>query len=194
MRRNSPGSRRTAAVHRHATFTVVLVGGGDRHQRAGGSQLLPELVAARRLLGTDLRHAREAGGVARDAEDTPLEGVRAVGTDPQVAADLGDRDAVACAHGGIKRQRPLDRSPAAARGVARKQPDRAGSPIAARTDECRIASQNQRAAEPTVAGGDLAGRGELGFVLPRARCITAVQIDGAVARVRAEIPDHEPRA
>src|SRR5438132_4255951 len=81
--RDSPRAAGTAAVQRDATFTIVLVARADRDQRSGGGDLGAELIVSGRQLGAELHGIRKPGRVARHTKDTPLEGIRAIGADPE---------------------------------------------------------------------------------------------------------------
>src|SRR3989442_5386092 len=191
--RDRPGAAGAAAVQRDATFTVVLVGRGDRDQRSGAGDLGAEPIARGRLLRSELRGAREYRRVARDPEHAALEAVRAIGADPQLISRFDKRDSVARAKAAVERERPADRTPAAARRIADIEPHRTGTTIVHRPDERGVGPQNQCAPEASIPTGDWARSDDL-VHLPTTGRIAIEDVHGAVARISAEIPDHDPRA
>src|SRR5436309_3268281 len=93
----------------------------------------------------------------------------------------------------VERERPADRTPAAARRIADIEPHRSGTTIVQRPDERGVAPQNQCAPEASIPTGDWARSDDL-VHLPTTGRIAIVDVHGAVARISAEIPDHDPRA
>src|SRR5207247_10792182 len=135
---------------------VVLVGRGDGEQRTGADDLGAEPIARGRLLRSELRGAREYRRIARDPEHTALEAVRAIGADPQLISRLDKRDSVARTKAAVERERPADRTPAAARRIADIEPHRSGTTIVQRPDERGVAPHNQCAPQPSLPTGDCA--------------------------------------